>query len=354
MVTSQNTIEYLQFRFAITAIRKGNMILSRAPLRISLAGGGSDLPAYFLREGGEVFSFAINKHVYVAVHEHWYGGYRLNYSKNEQVANTHEIQHPLIRETFLELDVSKPIELGSYSDIPGSGTGMGSSSAFTVALANAILSMNNEASTPHALAALACKIEIERCGDLIGKQDQYASAFGGINHLEFLPSGDTRVNTMNKEENRYFLDSVLSLFYLGFGRKASQILNSQSALMDSKVQSRNIVTNIKLLVKPTIEAVTKHDFHSLGQLLNEGWELKKSITSGISDENIEEAVRLAKKSGGLGVKVLGAGGGGFILVSHEPGQRDSLTKKMNGMRPLDFRISMTGAEISYNGERGKK
>ena len=215
------------------------MILSRAPLRVSLAGGGSDLPAYFEQESGSVLSFAIDKYVYIAAHELFKGGIRLSYSKTEEVNFAREITHPLIRETFLEAKFDLPVEIGSFADVPGTGTGLGSSSAFTVALFNCLLKMqgtkNDRYLDPKFLAESACKIEIERCEQKIGKQDQYASAFGGINLIDFNSDGTTTVESLSSNPGlEDFINSNLSLFYLGFGRPGSEILNQQSSNVQTK------------------------------------------------------------------------------------------------------------------------
>jgi D-glycero-alpha-D-manno-heptose-7-phosphate kinase len=327
------------------------MILSRAPLRISLAGGGTDLPSYYSQSGGEVFSFAINKFIYLAVHDLYKGGIRLNYSKTEEVATPPEITHPIFRETLLELKASRPLEIGSYADIPSSGTGLGSSSAFTVALVNAIRAFHGESSSASYLANLACKIEMELVGDPIGKQDQYASAFGGINRIHFESNNNVIVSPSKSAiQDKVFLDSCLTAFYLGYGRSASEILKKQNEDINQKQNIRSMLDQMKSLVTPTIESVKNQDVRGLGHLISEGWNLKKSIGEQISNVSIDEIVEKAMDSGAIGAKILGAGGGGFLLVCHEPGQREYIKKKLEFLRALDFEISLVGASIVYNDE----
>ncbi len=331
------------------------MILSKAPLRISLAGGGSDLPSYFEKEGGEVFSFTIDKFVYLAVHEHYKGGFRLNYSRTEDVSSVAEIQHPIIRASCQELGISRPLELGSFADIPTSGSGLGSSSAFTVALINGLRAFEGYSTSSSLLAHLACKIEIEKIGDPIGKQDQYASAYGGINRIRFFQNGETEVSpATNLQRDKEFLDSCLSAFYLGFGRSASEILKKQNDDFIENHETRILVNSIKALVEPTIQSVMKQNAKELGMLITDGWKLKRSIGSQISSSTIDEIVEFALKSGAFGAKILGAGGGGFILICHEPGERSSIMEKMSFLRALDFKISLNGASIVYNDEVAKE
>jgi D-glycero-alpha-D-manno-heptose-7-phosphate kinase len=327
------------------------MILSKAPLRISLAGGGTDLPSYYEIDGGEVFSFSIDKFVYLAVHDLYNGGFRLNYSKTEQVSSVNEIQHPILRMTLQELGVLRSLELGSFADIPSSGSGLGSSSAFTVALINSLRAFEGHTSSPSFLANLACKIEIERVGDPIGKQDQFASAYGGINTICFLATGETTVTPSGAiKEDKEFLDSCLTAFYLGFGRSAAEILQKQKKDFIEKKEIKYSLDLIKALVTPTKQSVRMQNVKDLGSCINEGWNLKRSIGNQISSRRIDEIIEIALKSGAVGAKVLGAGGGGFVLVCHEPGKREFIKEKLNFLRALDFKVSLDGASIVYNDE----
>ena len=328
------------------------MILARAPLRVSLAGGGTDIPAFFQVNEGEVFNFTIDKYVYIAMHEHYPGGFRLKYSNSEEVINIHDIKHPLIRESLLEVNGINSAEIASFADIPSSGSGLGSSSAFTVALLKAIKSFQGSDCLPLDLANTACKIEIERCKEPIGKQDQFASAFGGINHFIFKPDGSTLIQPSLKfDDDKSFLDSCLSLFYLGFGRSASSILSTQSALMNTSNVALQSVDEIKALVPLVIEAVSSQNIMDLGGLVKASWELKRSITSEITNSKIETIMKKVYSLGIYGAKVVGAGGGGFLLVCHEPGMREYLNKNLPFLKGLDFSISKNGAEIVYENRK---
>ena len=329
------------------------VILSRAPLRVSLAGGGSDLPAFYEQEPGQVLSFAIDKYVYIAAHDLFKGGIRLSYSKTEEVDNPDKIEHPLIRETFLETNFTQSIEIGSFADVPGTGTGLGSSSAFTVALLNGLSHLNGISDSfsdyPKYLADTACKIEIQRCGQMIGKQDQFASAYGGINLIKFHTDGSTEVeNLLNDENLEDFLNKSLALFYLGFGRPGSEILNEQSTKLKNKENEFNSIRDLRNLVPEMRAALNNKDHNSLGHLLTQGWQLKASTSSSISSPEIEVAFREALELGALGGKVVGAGGGGFFLLALEPGKREEFIKNFSKYRNLPFKISKSGAEIIYS------
>jgi D-glycero-alpha-D-manno-heptose-7-phosphate kinase len=329
------------------------MILSRAPLRVSLAGGGSDLPAFYEQEPGEVLSFAIDKYVYIAAHELFKGGIRLSYSKTEEVDNPHRIEHPLIRETFLETNFMQSIEVGSFADVPGTGTGLGSSSAFTVALLNGLSHLNGSygscSDIPRYLAEKACKIEIERCGQLIGKQDQFASAYGGVNHIKFKADGSTEVESLLGDDSLTdFLNESLALFYLGFGRPGSEILNEQSTKLKNNANEFQSMLELKNLVPEMKIALSSRDRTYMGHLLTRGWQLKASTSSSISTPQIERAFNEALELGALGGKVVGAGGGGFFLLALEPQKREAFIDSFSEYRNLPFKVSQTGAEIIYS------
>ena len=324
------------------------MIISRAPLRVSLAGGGSDLPSFFQEGGGAVFSVAIDQYVYVAVHKHFAGGYRLKYSKTEDVKEISEIQHPLIREVLQEIRSSEDLEIASFADVPSTGSGLGSSSAFTIALLNAVSSFNGENLSQSELANLACKIEIEKCKEPIGKQDQFASAYGGINHFVFNSDGTTEVYpSQTFFEDKTFLESCLSLYYLGFGRSASQILSEQSLKMKTHHEARLGVEELARLVSPIIDAVKKKDSKMLGEVMRTSWDLKRSLTSATSNPQIDSIISSAREAGATGAKVVGAGGGGFLLLTHDEGSGTHIEKKFNQLQRLHFSIAQTGAEIVY-------
>jgi D-glycero-alpha-D-manno-heptose-7-phosphate kinase len=290
------------------------MFVIRAPLRISLAGGGSDLIPYVQSHGGQVVSFAIKKYVYLAFHETFFDGIRLAYSRTENVANSSQIEHPLFRNAFKLFNFQGNIEIGSFADVPSSGTGLGSSSAFTVALVAGLRKLSGLSLDKHEIANTACHIEIEMCGDPIGKQDQFASAFGGLNQFDFKQNGQTEVTKL--DINPIMLSKVkksLMLYYLGTGRSASEILTKQNHSLKGDSIQTEMTSKLVNQVSPMIGALQTGNINEVGQLLHENWALKKKMSSGVSSELIDSYYELGLKLGAFGGKVLGAGGGGFLL-----------------------------------------
>jgi D-glycero-alpha-D-manno-heptose-7-phosphate kinase len=325
------------------------MIVSRTPLRVSLAGGGSDLPSFYRREEGAVVSFTINKCVYLACHNLYAEGIRLSYSRTENVRRVSEIVHPLIRETLKALDFESNVEIGSFADVPASGTGLGSSSAFTVGLVNTISTFMGKNCDPAYLARMACEIEIARCQEPIGKQDQYAAAFGGISSFRFHENEDVTVTSLSDDSTSKFLESALMLFDLGFGRKASEILARQSVAM-SQESSFGRVRALRDLVKPMCDAISSKDYKVMADVLAESWELKREVATGITNTEIQEIHDRALASGALAGKVVGAGGGGFLLLVVNPEDRARFKKNFDPLRELEFQVSQAGSTIVFNDE----
>lgn len=320
------------------------MIVTRTPLRISLAGGGSDIPNFYRSAGGAVLSFSINKNVYIACHGLYSGGIRLSYSKTERVAKPQEISHPLIRETLLALDFQDNIEIGSFADVPASGTGLGSSSVFTVGLINALGTYMRKEFSPHTLAETACEVEISRCGEPIGKQDQFAAAYGGINRITFNADDSVNVESIYTDSIRDFLDSTMLLFDLGFGRKAGDILVRQNVAMSDR-DSFDKVAMLKDMVVPMEEALRKTSSSEVANLLRESWQQKKMVVSGINTGEIDEVYEFALKCGAIAGKVVGAGGGGFLLLMVEPGWKEVFREKFRILRELPFQVNRNGSEV---------
>jgi D-glycero-alpha-D-manno-heptose-7-phosphate kinase len=322
------------------------VIVTRTPLRISLAGGGSDLSSFYEFEGGAVVSLAINKSVYIACHKLYSGGISLSYSRREEVTSPSEIKHPLIRESLSALGFMGDIEIGSFADIPASGTGLGSSSAFTVGLLKAISSYMGKSLSAQELAEMACEVEIKRCGEPIGKQDQFAAAFGGVNLMHFHSSGKVEVESLYSSSVSSFLESTLLLFDLEFGRKASEILAKQSDAMKERETFERVIA-IRNLVKPMVDALVNLDYPELGRIVHESWLQKKELAPGISNIWIEEIHEHALKSGALAAKVVGAGGGGFLLVVVKPGQKSDFRRRFKLTRELMFRVNQNGSEVVF-------
>jgi len=325
------------------------MIVSKTPLRVSLAGGGSDIPNFYESHGGAVVSLAINKNVYIACHKLYSGGINLSYSKTERVIAPSEISHPLIRETLLALGFAGDVEIGSFADIPASGTGLGSSSAFTVGLLNAMSTYMGKTLSAHELAEMACDVEINRCGEPIGKQDQFAAAFGGVNLMRFSRKGNVEVESLYSPRVASFLESTLMLFDLGFGRKASEILARQSEAMKENDSIQRVVA-IKNLVRPMVDAIVHADYVELGKIVHESWIQKRELAQGVSNIQIEEIHEHAMNSGALAAKVVGAGGGGFLLVVVRPDQKSDFRRKFKPIRELSFNVNETGSEVVFSDE----
>ena len=327
------------------------MIVTKAPLRISLAGGGSDLPSFYKTNEGQVFSFAINKYVYIACHELFSGGIRLSYSRTENVKLVSDIEHPLIRESLTHLNFQKSIEIGSFADVPGTGTGLGSSSALTVALLAAISEFSNKTFNSKSLAESASIVEIEKCKEPIGKQDQYASAYGGINQFIFHKNDSVTVMDYYSTSTSNFLEQSIMLFYLGTGRDSSAILTHQNNAMQRGSTEIESVKSIRDRVPELIDSVLKQDVGAMAAVIRESWDDKKKLHAHISNSSIDSAISSALSSGAIAAKVVGAGGGGFLMVVVDPDKRSQFIEKFKNLRQLPFRISEKGAEVVYSDER---
>lgn len=322
------------------------MIISRTPLRVSFAGGGSDLPSYYRECGGAVLSTTINKYVYLAVHKYFYPKETLlKYSKTERVSSYHEIQHPVFRECLSMLDLHG-LDISSMADVPA-GTGLGSSSSFTVSLLNVLHAYKHEAVGPEYLASKACEVEIERLGDPIGKQDQYAAAYGGLNFIKFNYDDSVSIEkiVMNPSAKEQ-LDQNLILIYTGGTRSASAILSAQNKAMNdaSKRSKMNQMVQLAYELKDVLERNSIDDF---GRILHEGWMLKQTISGGISNHEISLLYEKGIKAGALGGKLLGAGGSGFLLFYCPQDRQAVFRKKMEGLYELPFRFESTGSTIIH-------
>jgi len=331
------------------------MILTRSPLRISLAGGGSDIPNFYRQDFGEVLSFSIDKYVYIAAHNYFSGGIRLSYSKTEIVNSIHEIEHPIFRNAMKHLKFRSDIEISSFADVPGNGTGLGSSSAFTVALIRALLEIKGTIATKHEIAKLACEIEINLCRDPIGKQDQFASSFGGINRFRFNPDNSVNEVASAKFANKInFLNNSFLLYYTGNGRTSNTILSEQSDGMIPGNSKYNSVVKIRDKVPLMEQSIMSEDLATIGSILDESWQLKKSLSSSVSNSEIDDLIIEAKRLGALGGKLVGAGGGGFLLLCVPSENRNYFQDKFQKLRRLPFSVSTKGVEVVYNDELGSK
>jgi D-glycero-alpha-D-manno-heptose-7-phosphate kinase len=321
------------------------MIISQTPVRMSFAGGGSDLPAFYRKYGGAVVSTAIDKYVYVAVNKKFDNSIRISYSKTEEVDSVDQIEHRIVRETLRMLDIAG-VEITSIADIPSRGTGLGSSSSFTVGLLHALHAFRHEYVSSETLGAEACRVELELCGDQIGKQDQYAAAYGGLNFIRFETDDTVTVepiicarDTIEKIER-----SVL-VFYTGTTRSATAILDGQTAAMESDSAKQKIVGRMVELAHMLRRELQTNNLEAFGEILHENWMLKRDLGNGISNPQIDAWYECARKMGARGGKLLGAGAGGFIMFSAPPDRHEPIARALGNLRPVDFRFDRRGSRI---------
>ena len=325
------------------------MIVTQTPLRVSFAGGGTDLAAYYERNEGFVVSTAIDKYAYVIVKERFDDAIYLNYMRKEIVSSPDEIQHELIREAMRTTGVDRGVEVTLLSDIPSEGSGLGSSSSFSVGLLNAFYAYLGEQVTAERLAREACAIEIERLGKPIGKQDQYIAAYGGLRSFRFRREGAVEVRALRlAAADLRGLSARIHLFFTGRTRRADSILSEQRSRTGDRLAE---LDGIKALALELEGALESRDFDRLGETLHEGWELKRRLASGISDAAIEEMYERARAHGALGGKICGAGGGGFLLVDCPPEQGHRLAKGMAAHRELPFSLERDGSKVIFNYRR---
>lgn len=326
------------------------MIISRTPFRISFAGGGSDLPSFYHQEMGAVLSTSINKYVYIAIHPFFdEKKIQLKYSKTELVSAIDDINHPIFKDVLKVYQLTG-LDLNSIADIP-SGTGLGSSSSFTVGLLNAVNAYMNKSVSANFLGKMACDIEIEHLGSPIGKQDQYAAAYGGLNFITFHPDETVNVEKviMDPAKKRE-LESNLIMIYTGDTRSANSILKQQNEAIAIKDKFDNQKRMVKLAfdLKQLLETNNIDDF---GRYLHEGWLLKKSLTKSISNTLVDDIYALGLKAGALGGKLLGAGGGGFILFYCPREKQEAFRIAMSAFREMQFSFDNYGSKIIYIGDK---
>jgi D-glycero-alpha-D-manno-heptose-7-phosphate kinase len=321
------------------------MIISKTPFRISFCGGGTDLKEYYFKTQGSVVSTAIDKHMYVTAKDYFdTNKIFLKYSRTELVSKVDKVKHPIIREALKMTGVLRGVEVTSMAGIP-SATGLGSSSAFAVGLLNALYAYLDEHKSPEQLAKEACRIEIDILKQPIGKQDQYIAAYGGFRHIAFNPDETVNLELMVlpkslKEE----LESNLILLYTGITRKASEILYEQKKNTSNKKLFLDKMKDLSFELK---DSLIKKDITRFGELLNKNWEYKKKLASRITNPVIDRYYDVAMKSGALGGKILGAGGGGFMLFYCEARKQNALIKNLSSLRHVPFRFESQGTRIVY-------
>lgn len=322
------------------------MIISQTPLRIGLLGGGTDLPGYYREHGGRVLNCALDKYVYVIVKQRFDDAIYVNYSKKEIVSRVDDLEHELVREAMHMAGVVNGVEITTLADIPSEGSGLGSSSAVTVGLLQALFVYQGQQVSAKELAERACTIEIERCGKPIGKQDQYIAAFGGIRDIRFGPGDEVVAQELGlSAAARRALQQQIMLFYTGITRSADSILVEQRANIES---TRPQLDQLRDLASFAAERLRSGDVDAIGPAMRESWEAKRKLASGVSNDQIDVAVTRALDAGAAGAKLTGAGGGGFLLVICATERQRAVRESLNGMRELPVKLDRLGSRIVLN------
>ena len=325
------------------------MIVTQTPLRVGLVGGGTDLPGYYREHGGRVLNAAIDKYIYVIVKQRFDDDIYVNYSQKEIVSRVEDIQHELVREALYMTGVRSGVEITTLADIPSAGSGLGSSSAVTVGLLHALFAYQGRQVTARELAERACAIEIDRCRKPIGKQDQYAAAYGGICDLRFGPGDRVDVEQINlTPQMRRLMSSELLLFYTGITRSANAILGEQSANTADRLPQ---LGELRDLAGEAAEGLRAGDIEAVGVAMNKSWQAKRALASGVSNSQIDEAVEGALAAGATGAKVTGAGGGGFLLVVCPLERQRAVREGLSHMRELPIRVDPSGSRVVFNVHR---
>lgn len=324
------------------------MIISRTPLRISFTGGGSDISSYYKHNTGAVISTAIDKYIYITINEKFDHKIRVSYSKTEIVDSVDEIKHELVRECLKKTGIKGGIEITSISDIPSEGTGLGSSSSYVVGLLNALYAYKGIYATAERLAREACEIEIDTLKKPIGKQDQYMAAYGGLQFMQFYSEGTVSVDPIIcSPELKAKLESKFILLYTGITRSSSDILGVQSKNLTSDIKKRETMSEMVNLAYRMRSDLNNNSLKRFGGLLHENWLLKQTLAKGISSEEINKWYSTALKLGAEGGKILGAGGGGFLLIYSKKKYHDKIVKSLRNLEYKSFRFEPQGSKIIF-------
>ena len=320
------------------------MIITRAPFRVSFCGGGSDLPSFYEKYGGCVLSTTIRKYMYLTIHNFFEKDQIvLKYSKTEVVRDYDEIEHRIFKQCLKDFGI-KGVEISSMADIPA-GTGLGSSSTFTVALLHLLHTYKGEYVSKYKLAKDACEVEIEKLGEPIGKQDQFAAAFGGLKFYEFMPNGFVNVEPVIMAQESYSkLEKNLLMFYLGGTHSASEILKEQNKNIKAEDKA-NVQKKMCEIARQLKVELQNNNVDAMGELLHENWVLKKSLATGISNPLIEDVYRRAMAAGATGGKLLGAGGAGFMLFYVPENRQIDVRYALSNLREMEFEMDNSGATI---------
>jgi len=322
------------------------MIITQTPLRISFAGGGTDFREYYQKKGGAVLSATIDKYIFVVVKKRFDKKIRVGYSITEMVDNLDELKHELARESLRKTRLTEGLEISTMADIPSAGSGLGSSSTVTVGLLNAFYAYQGTSQTAETLAREACEVEIDILGKPIGKQDQYAAAYGGFNTIRFVPDEKVKVEPLMIDESiKRKLERNLMLFYTGITRESSEVLSEQKKNIPHIV---DILDELGAMVDQLKDCLSKEYLDDFGRILHQGWQCKKRIASKISNEKIDELYAKALDAGALGGKITGAGGGGFMLLYSPQDKQDKVRDALRELQELPFSFNRDGSIVIFN------
>ena len=322
------------------------MIITQTPLRIGLLGGGTDLPDYYTQHGGRVLNCALDKYIYVIVKQRFDDEIYVNYSRKEIVSRVEDLEHELVREAMLMTGVTKGVEITTLADIPSAGSGLGSSSAVTVGLLHALFAYQGQQVAGEELAERACTIEIDLCGKPIGKQDQYIAALGGIRDITFGPGHGVVARELGiSAAHRRALQQQIMLFYTGVTRSANTILAEQNANLEA---TRPQLDLLRTLAGFAADRLRDGDIEAIGPAVRESWEAKRKLASGVSNDQIDQAVAQALDAGATGVKLTGAGGGGFLLVICPAERQRAVRQSLAHMKEFPVKLDRLGSRVVLN------
>ena len=315
---------------------------------MSFVGGGSDLPVFYRKFGGAVVSTAIDKFVYVSVNKKFDDRIRVSYSKTEEVGSVEKIKHPLVREALKMLNIPGGIEITSIADIPARGSGLGSSSSFTVGVLHALHAFAYRYASAEQLARESCEIEIERCGEPIGKQDQFAAAFGGFNFIEFYPDDSVSIEPIIcQRETMADLQDNTIVFYTGITRSASALLKTQQQVVASEKAKQKVLCRMVEFARELKAELQKNNVSAFGEIIHENWLLKRSLTRNISTTDIDRWYERARKAGAIGGKLLGAGSGGFLMFYAPRDRHEAITRALKDLRRIRLHFEPQGSKIIF-------
>ncbi len=323
------------------------MIISKTPFRISFFGGGTDLPDFYSKHGGAVVSTTINKYMYLMAHPKFDGNFRICYSQTEDARTPQEIRHPIVRESLKHLGINKGLVIFSMADVPA-GTGLGSSSCYTVGLLHALHALKGELVDSAKLAEEACEIEIGKIGSPIGKQDQYAAAFGGFNFIQFNKDESVKVESLSLGKTTLRdLEESMMLFYTNVSRNADEILSEQKKNIASKEATLKKMTEMAFESRDKLKA---GDLEGFAKMLDAGWKHKKTLASKISNNTLDKYYQKAIKAGAIGGKVPGAGGGGFIMLLCDPEKKHAVREALSDLQEYPVKLEKRGSQVIFIGE----